>query len=231
MNYAAALVAAAGALLIARAVAAESANRAFVADLVGPPEADPPAAPGAGMLDDVAALDAAAYGPAAYGVTMNDPDANLSAFLAAIRRFESADDARGYRMLMGGQLFTRFDDHPAALGWKGTPLPDATCRAAGFGPGCVSTAAGAYQLILPTWRRVARKLQLPDFSPASQDAAALQLLAERGALELVKLGRFDAAIQRARREWASMPASGWGQPEGSLTAWRTAYVNAGGALA
>lgn len=184
------------------------------------------------LLDEPQDPEPAAYDPAAFSVpdTMN-PESNVAAFLAAIRKHESADNAAGYRMLYGGRLFDRFDAHPAALGWKGERLPDAMCRAAGFGPGCVSTAAGAYQIILPTWQRTARRLGLADFTPASQDAAALELIREAGGLDLAKRGKFDQAINAVRRVWASMPAAGWGQGEASMTSWRTAYINAGGTVA
>lgn len=217
-----ALALAAAGLLLVRQTMASTAQ----ADAL--PEGDAQAPP---VLDDVADLEAQAYAPDAYAVTMNDPDANVAAFLAAIRRFESEDSPRGYRMLYGGQLFTDTSKHPAAGTWKGAPLPDAMCRAAGFGPGCVSTAAGAYQFILPTWQNVARRLGLADFSPESQDRAAVQLLADAGALVPIQLGQFDTGLTRARRTWASMPAAGWGQAEASRASWATAYTTAGGNIA
>ncbi|NBR71775.1 MAG: hypothetical protein EBT75_06755 [Proteobacteria bacterium] len=90
-------------------------------------------------------------------------------------------------------------------------LPGAMCRAAGLGPGCVSTAAGAYQFIKPTWERVrqtkgARK-RLVDFSPTSQDEAAVRLLDEIGATPLIQSGHIGDAIKVASRVWASLPGS------------------------
>ncbi|NDB96346.1 MAG: hypothetical protein EBZ78_09340 [Verrucomicrobia bacterium] len=85
------------------------------------------------------------------------------------------------------------------------------CRAAGLGPGCVTTAAGAYQFIKPTWERVrqakgARK-RLVDFSPNSQDEAAVRLLDEIGATPLITQGRIGDAIKVASKTWASLPGS------------------------
>jgi lysozyme len=81
------------------------------------------------------------------------------------------------------------------------------CRAAGYGPGCVTTAAGAYQIIRPTWNRIRDKLQLPDFSKQSQDRAAIELLEESGAMELLGLDDVLGAIRKASTVWASLPGS------------------------
>jgi lysozyme len=155
-------------------------------------------------------------------------DANLAAFLAMLRHAEGTAGPEGYRMLFGGSLFASYADHPANLGWRGTPLPDHLCRAAGFGPGCVSTAAGAYQILRPTWRRIRGRLDLPDFSPPSQDSAAIELIRERGALDDVRAGRVDAAIARVRSVWASLPGAGYGQPERGLADLRQVYASSGG---
>jgi lysozyme len=155
---------------------------------------------------------------------------NRAAFFDTIARFESSTDPIGYVMLYGGGTFDNFADHPANLGWGGVPLPDEDCAAAGFGPGCVSTAAGRYQITRTTWNGLRRRIggELPDFSPASQDRAALELLDEKGALGLVDSGRFDEAIARVRGLWSSMPRAG---DQARLDKWRNAYADAGGALA
>jgi lysozyme len=100
-------------------------------------------------------------------------------------------------------------DHPVVTGeLKGVPLPDHICQAAGLGAGCVSTAAGAYQIIRPTWNRV-REIapRLPDFSPASQDEAAIRILNEAGVIPLIQAGEIDSAIKKASKIWASLPYS------------------------
>ena len=144
---------------------------------------------------------------------MNDPETNLRAFLYMIRSTEHVyprdvvNDA-AYSIFYGGSKFQSFRDHPVITGEKrGVPLPDAMCKAAGLKPGCVSTAAGAYQLIKPTWVRLRDKLQLPDFSPASQDLAAIGLLDEIGASSLIVAGDIEGAIHKASRIWASLPGS------------------------
>lgn len=116
------------------------------------------------------------------------------------------DDA--YRIFYGGAKFSDLSDHPVNTGeMKPVKLPDAMCRAAGFGPGCVTTAAGAYQIIKPTWNRLRDKLKLPDFSPESQDRAAVELLEESGAMELLGLDDILGAIRAASKVWASLPGS------------------------
>ena len=152
--------------------------------------------------------------PVAPEVTaMNNPDQNISAFLFMIRSTEHVyprdviNDA-AYSIFYGGSKFSSFRDHPVITGEKrGVPLPDAMCKAAGLKPGCVSTAAGAYQLIKPTWVRLRDKLGLPDFSPASQDLAAVELLREAGALDLIQAGDIEGAIHKSSRIWASLPGS------------------------
>lgn len=144
---------------------------------------------------------------------MNDPQANLSAFLYMIRSTEHVyprdvvNDA-AYSIFYGGSKFQSFRDHPVITGEKkGIKLSDAMCRAAGLKPGCVSTAAGAYQFIKPTWVRLRDRLNLPDFSPASQDLAAIALLDEIGATSLILDGDIESAIYKASRVWASLPGS------------------------
>jgi len=144
---------------------------------------------------------------------MTDPNANLSAFLFMIRSTEHVyprdvlNDA-AYSIFYGGSKFSNFADHPVLTGEKkGVPLPDHFCTAAGLKPGCVSTAAGAYQLIKGTWTRLKARLNLPDFSPLSQDQAAVALLDESGALDLIYAGDIEGAIKKASKIWASLPGS------------------------
>jgi muramidase (phage lysozyme) len=75
-----------------------------------------------------------------------------------------------------------------------------------------STAAGAYQFLARTWDEVAAALELPDFSPQSQDVAALWLIRRRGALADLREGRFDDFVAKCAKEWASLPGSPYGQP-------------------
>lgn len=159
---------------------------------------------------------------------------NLQAFLQILKRAEgTADQADPYRVCYGYRHTIRsLADHPSVTGeWRGERLPDAMCIKAGFNPGCVSTAAGAYQIIRPTWLSVKEALNLQNFGPASQDAAAVELIRRRGALEDVKAGRVAQAIEKCRNEWASLPGNYAGQGQrsmGELVAW---YQQSGGLTA
>jgi lysozyme len=146
----------------------------------------------------------------------------VGAFLYMIRASEHvfprdvANDA-AYGIFYGGSRFRNFADHPVNTGEKrGVTLSDAICKAAGLRPGCVSTAAGAYQIIRPTWNRLKEKYGFPDFSPSSQDAAAIYLLLESGAYDLIVAGDIEGAIKKASKIWASLPGNTYQQSPKSL---------------
>jgi lysozyme len=146
----------------------------------------------------------------------------VGAFLYMIRASEHVyprdvvNDA-AYSIFYGGSRFYDFKDHPVVTGEKrGVPLPEAVCKAAGLRAGCVSTAAGAYQIIRPTWIRLRDKYGLPDFGKDSQDAAAIYLLVESGAYDLLVAGDIEGAIKKASKIWASLPGNQYQQNPKSL---------------
>lgn len=147
-------------------------------------------------------------------------DKNVKAFLMAIRTGEGTTGPNGYRTHFGGSLFSSYADHPRKVITAG---------------GYSSSAAGAYQFLTRTWDEVKAKLNLPDFSPASQDAAAVELIRRRGALEDVVAGRFATALHKCAPEWASLPTkagkSYYGQPVKSLATLQKVYTNHGGTIA
>lgn len=142
---------------------------------------------------------------------------NVRAFLRAIRLGEGTADADGYRRIVGGELFDDFSDHPRKRVWIERY-------------GVWSTAAGAYQFIASTWDEMRAKYGLPDFSPASQDRAAVGLLIRRKALDDVIAGRIEQAIEKCRLEWASLPGSPYGQRTESMQRVLDTYVAAGGSF-
>jgi lysozyme len=163
---------------------------------------------------------------------------NKAAFLMMIRTAEGTADANGYRALFGHtprrpKLFEDFSEHPRIA----ASFTDKAGRT------LYTTAAGAYQFLavspLPngrttrvdTWDRLKRKLMLPDFGPESQDAAALELIREAGALADVEAGRFDSAVSKIRRIWASMPGAGYAQPEKDRDSLAAVYQANGGTFA
>lgn len=136
-------------------------------------------------------------------------DENVRAMLRVIRTAEGTADANGYRRIFGGRLFDGFADHPRVI-----------VKASGY----TSSAAGAYQFIASTWDETKKTMGLSDFSPGSQDLAAVGRIAARGALDDVKAGRFDAAVRKLAREWASLPGSPYGQPVVTIEKARAVYV-------
>lgn len=138
---------------------------------------------------------------------------NVRAFLRVIRRGEGTADEAGYRRIFGGQLFSSYADHPRIVVRKN---------------GYTSSAAGAYQALASSWDETARIMGLQDFTPMSQDWFAVGRIAARGALDDVKAGRFDTAIRKVAREWASMPGSPYGQPVISMSTARAVFASAGG---
>jgi len=161
-------------------------------------------------------------------------NSNVKAFLAMIRWSENKAakvDSDRYRTMYGGRFFANFSDHPyITKEWLGAKLPDSYCRDAGLSSGCITTAAGGYQFISSTWRRMRDKLGLEDFSANSQDLAAIALISERGALGLVENGEFSKAVNILKAEWASLPGSGVGQPTNSFLAVQNNYLNNGGKI-
>lgn len=153
---------------------------------------------------------------------------NQKAFLDMIAHSElgprllAASD-NGYNVIVGSTpgapiLFNSYADHPRRL----------------IGPPTIpvkSTAAGRYQLLARYFDAYKKQLNLPDFSPDSQDAIALQQIKERGALPLIAAGNFDEAVARCSNIWASLPGAGYGQHENKLVDLRLAYTQAGGILA
>ena len=138
---------------------------------------------------------------------------NLRAFLLMIQYAEGTYGKDAYRTLFGGQLFAGFADHPNI----------AITRS-----GITSTAAGAYQILYRTWDGLRQTIRLDDFSPASQDKAAIELIRRRGALEDVLSGRLETAVEKCRKEWASLPGAGYGQRERSMDTLAAVFQSAGG---
>lgn len=149
-------------------------------------------------------------------IKMNIAEKNLKAFLLMIRYAEGTSSQNGYQKLYGGNLFNDLSKHPntAVNKW-----------------GITSTAAGAYQILFKTWTEIQQKLKLTDFSPQSQDKAAVELIKRRKALDDVLAGRFAQALLKCRKEWASLPGAGYNQSEKSPIALAKVYKIAGGSIA
>jgi muramidase (phage lysozyme) len=128
------------------------------------------------------------------------------------------DSDNGYNVLVGSTpehplLFDSYADHPRILNAE-----------------LDSTAAGRYQLLERYYDAYKAKLNLPDFSPSSQDAIALQQIMERRAQDDIDAGRLITAIIKCSTIWASLPGAPYGQRQQRLSDLVTAYQSAGGTL-
>lgn len=141
---------------------------------------------------------------------------NVQAFLRVIRQGESSQEADAYTIMFGGAHFESFADHPRQLHTVGA---------------LKSTAAGAYQFLQRTWDALVKQYAFADFTPQSQDEAAVALIAGRKALDDVIAGRIVDALRKCAPEWASLPGATYGQPTQKLTSALAVYAQHGGQLA
>lgn len=165
---------------------------------------------------DYGVLDPAPTGYPVEAIIAPDmPASMLDAFRFMIRSCEHnasdvADDSC-YYTFYGRAQFYDLSNHPVLTGeLKGVPLPAQMCINAGIKSGnCVSTAAGAYQINVPTWNEVLNYdgPTLESFSFEMQDEACRRILRKIGALDLVYAGDIFGAIQKAGKRWASIPGA------------------------
>jgi muramidase (phage lysozyme) len=152
-----------------------------------------------------------------YETEMN----NQHPLMRLITQYESGG---AYNILYGGARFTDFSTHPWS-GWNANSGPKSSLILAGKKPAIItkgiykgqrSTAAGRHQFMLDSWNDYARKLGLTDFSPESQDAAAMQYIKDIGALRMYQAGNFEGAIRAMARVWTSLPSSTTGEAQLSM---------------
>lgn len=143
---------------------------------------------------------------------------NVQAFLKAIRLGEGTSDEMGYYRIVGGGSFTDDSVHPRVKVF----LPKYNV---------FSTAAGAYQIIWPTWAGLCKQYSFPDFTPESQDEAAVALIIEKHGLGDVMFGDLKSAVAKCAPIWASLPGSTAGQRTESYAAVEKEYTDNGGKLA
>lgn len=128
----------------------------------------------------------------------------------------------GYDVIVGGvdghHEFTDFTDHPFAAGRPAIVIRNGP-------PQLTSTAAGRYQLLARFYTAYKKQLNLPDFSPVSQDRIALQQIRERQAIADILAGNIESAIQKCCTIWASFPGNNYGQGGHSMAALVDHYQN------
>jgi muramidase (phage lysozyme) len=136
-------------------------------------------------------------------------DNKLKAFLDLIAWSEGTSTSphtqnNGYDIIVGGidspNTLTDYSKHPFEDG-----------GAVQVNDHLKSTAAGRYQLLARFWLVYKKQLNLPDFSPASQDIVALQQIRERHAIVMIEAGNIAGAISACSNIWASFPGNDYGQ--------------------
>lgn len=137
-----------------------------------------------------------------------------------VLRFAEGTERGGpdsYRVMFGGGLAPDLKRHP-----------DRRINTGGY----VSTAAGAYQFLTPSWQSHASALGLQDFSAANQDIAATRAMRNRlmpiGGLATLEKEGFSPRVSAALApEWASLPTesgrSYYGQPVKKLSELQKVY--------
>jgi muramidase (phage lysozyme) len=154
---------------------------------------------------------------------------NLTCFLRTIAYSEGTlhcpiTKCEGYDVIVTGadgkpEIFYNFKTHP----FENRPPKKISDH-------LYSTASGRYQLLYRYYEIYKEELGLNDFSPISQDKIAIQQIKERNALEDIYSGRIYMAINKCGTIWASLPGSGYGQPQNSLEALIAMYKSSGGAV-
>ncbi|UUE38314.1 glycoside hydrolase family 104 protein [Pectobacterium aroidearum] len=148
------------------------------------------------------------------GDALNNP--NARSYLDAISRAEGTSGYMnsGYHTMFGGGQIASLADHPRQL--KDFQQTDGTWNK--------TSAAGRYQFTQKSWDEAAAALGLNDFSPQSQDMAALWLIQRAGQLDNVLNGDFMTATNNLGGVWASLPSSPYAQPKRSQAEMESYYL-------
>ena len=117
-------------------------------------------------------------------------DPNVRRYLDLLAYTEGTEK-HGYNTTFGGGRIEDLSQHPNKV-WGRT------------GDGA-TTATGRYQFLGSTFNEQAKKLGLNDFGGQSQDLAAVNLMAERGAINDIINGDIDKANRKLSSTWASLP--------------------------
>ena len=144
------------------------------------------------------------------------------AFLDMLAWSEGTDNGRqktrnhGYDVIVGGELFTDYSDHPRKL--------------VTLNPKLKSTGAGRYQLLSRWWDAYRKQLGLKDFSPKESQDAACSRLRSVALYPMIDRGDIRQAIDRCSNIWASLPGAGYGQFEHKADSLIAKFKEAGGTV-
>lgn len=118
---------------------------------------------------------------------------NVQKMLGLLAHTEGTDRLYGYKTLVGGGKVEDLSKHPNIVGMT---TKDGK-----------STAFGRYQITGTTWQGLQKKYGFSDFTPRTQDLAAVALMKDAGALNAVLSGDFAKAIDKVKDVWVSLPGS------------------------
>lgn len=130
---------------------------------------------------------------------------NVQAFLGMLRDAEGTNQTGNpYQTRFGGKVDENLDlSKQPTFVYKEFTQTDGKKNKSG--------AVGAYQFITKTWQGLSKDYGFTDFSPRTQDLAAIALLQQNGALPAILKGDFDTAVKKSNRTWASLPGSPYAQ--------------------
>ena len=142
------------------------------------------------------------------------------AFLDMLAWSEGTDNGRqktrnhGYDVIVGGELFTDYSDHPRKT-CHAKPKTQINRR---------RTLPASFPLVMSPVS------SLPCDFPKSQDAVALQQIKERGALPMIDRGDIRQAIDRCSNIQFSTAGAGYGQFEHKADSLIAKFKEAGGTV-
>ena len=116
---------------------------------------------------------------------------NIKAFISAIAAAEGGD----YNLKFGG-VKGKKNDKWQFSDYKTHP---------GTGSDGKTTAAGMYQINKSTWKEMGDRMGLSDFSPATQDLLAVEILRSIHVIDCIVEGDINTALKAASRRWAALP--------------------------
>ncbi|HEY9884176.1 MAG TPA: peptidoglycan DD-metalloendopeptidase family protein, partial [Thermosynechococcaceae cyanobacterium] len=146
------------------------------------------------------------------GVSTADFSPEVKAFLDVIASHEVPNylDPSAYTVMsLTSEKFSGFADHPRRKHRSGR---------------LVSDAAGRYQFLSTSWDEFKVKAGVKDFSPRSQDLAAVAYLKQLSAFTAINNGDLEGAIRKSATTWASLPGSPYGQPVQTMAQARKTYT-------
>lgn len=135
---------------------------------------------------------------------------NVQAFLGLLRDTEGTAKGKDPYRVYGGSPNKQLADLSKAPDFQQWSFKQTD------GKSNSSSATGAYQFLGRTWNALAKQYGLTDFTPKSQDIAAVALLAQNGSLNDIVNGDFASAVQKSNKTWASLPGSPYNQHTRSM---------------